>query len=251
MDVEEVRTLVQTYYRFQKMRTASANRLRTIEDPSVVSGWLLDQTMAVELTIKGLFEEYVKSHELGQWCTSQYGLGPVITAGLMAYIDVSKAGHPSGVWRYAGLDPTADKRVRGQKLPYNADLKTLMWKLGDSFVKFHNQDDCYYGKLYEQRKAIEVRRNEAGDFAPTAARTLTEKKIVDKETRATYEAGRLPDGRIDLRARRWAVKIFLAHYFQVAWEIDHNGASAPTIHAIAHGGHADYIPPPNWPMEAA
>jgi len=61
--------------------------------------------------------------------------------------------------------------------------------------------------------------------------------------RAAYEAGRLPDARIHLRAERYAVKLFLAHLHEV-WFTHHYGRPPPAPYPIAHGGHAHVIAVP-------
>ena len=64
--------------------------------------------------------------------------------------------------------------------------------------------------MYAERKAVELAKNAAGDYAATAATILSEKNWrKDTTTRAAYEAGRLSDGHIHARAKRYAVKLFL------------------------------------------
>ena len=93
------------------------------------------------------------------------------------------------------------------KRPWNAALKTLCWKIGESFVKVSGNPGDFYGKLYAQRKLIEEQRNAAGAFAGQAAAKLKKFKI-DKTTIAYqhYAAGKLPPAHIHARAKRWAVK---------------------------------------------
>jgi hypothetical protein len=129
--------------------------------------------------------------------------------------------------------------------PYNASLKVLCWKIGDSFVKISNRptdQQDHYGRVYRERKAQEVARNEAGAFATTATQTLATRRITDVALRRTYEEGKLPPGRLDLRARRVAVKLFLAHWHDVAYRAEFN-TPPPAPYPIAHLGHTHYIPP--------
>lgn len=128
------------------------------------------------------------------------------------------------------------------KPPYNIDLKVLCWKIGDSFVKRSNHKDSLYGKLYKERKAYELQKNERGDYAEQAKRCLAAKNYKDKETIATYSSGKLPLGHIENRARRWAVSIFISHVFEAMY-IDFYHKAPPKIYAIAHLGHSDYIAP--------
>jgi hypothetical protein len=130
--------------------------------------------------------------------------------------------------------------------PWNARLKTLLWKLGESFVKVSGNEEAFYGQLYRQFKAEEVRKNEEGLFAEQAAGILQKKRIgTDTVARGQYEKGRLPDAHVHARAKRRAVKIFLSHYWQVAYEL-HYRRPAPQHWIFAHGGHIDFIPPPNY-----
>jgi len=129
--------------------------------------------------------------------------------------------------------------------PWNADLKVLCWKIGQSFVKVCNHEEDIYGHLYQQRKAYEVAKNEAGDYADQAAATL--EKVPAHAQRAIYKTGQLPPGRIDQRAQRWATKLFLAHWHHVAYETQY-GTPPPKPYVIEHMGHVNLMGPPNWPF---
>jgi hypothetical protein len=67
------------------------------------------------------------------------------------------------------------------KRPWNSELKTLCWKIGDSFRKLSSGEKgrkpSPYGLLYRERKQREVERNDNGDFAEAALEVLTRKKI--------------------------------------------------------------------------
>ena len=245
LDREQARALVDVYYRWQEHRIALANQARaarTDEEPTLLLDHFAAQVATLEKQMVGVLDEWTEAHEVGRWSKAQKGIGPVLAAGLLAHIDIEKAHTAGAIWRFAGLDPTVTWG-KGEKRPWNADLKVLCWKIGDSFVKVSGKNDAFYGQLYRQRKTIEVEKNQAGAFAETAVATLAAKKFKDKKTRELYEAGTLPDGRIDLRARRWAVKIFLAHWFEVAYE-DHYGKPAPLPYPIAQLGHVHKIERP-------
>ena len=135
------------------------------------------------------------------------------------------------------------------KRPFNAKLKVLVWKIGESFVKVSNNDNDVYGHIYKERKELEDERNEAGQFSDQAERILTEKNI-GKTTDAykAYSQGKLPPAHIHARAKRYSAKLFLAHYHHVAYEAEH-GTPPPKPYVIDHLKHAHYIAPPNWPMD--
>jgi len=81
-------------------------------------------------------------------------------------------------------------------------------------VKVSSHEDDFYGKIYIQRKALEIARNDNGDFAEQAA---VRAKQVKNTTDAYkyYKTGVLSPGHIHSRAKRYAVKIFLSHYHEV------------------------------------
>jgi len=149
------------------------------------------------------------------------------------------------IWRFAGYDPTVAWN-KGEKRPWNASLKTLCWKVGQSFMKFRNHPNDYYGGLYYVRKQSEIVANDGGKFADQAAIKLLK---VGKSTEAYkyYKEGKLPPAHIDARARRWVVKLFLSHWHHVAHEVEF-GRPPARPYVFDHLGHVDIMPPPNWPM---
>jgi hypothetical protein len=248
---ESARTLVDMYYRWQEHRIALNGQLRAqlqgydgddADESLQVIEYFAQQTTKLERTAASVLGEWAAQRPEGEWAQSQLGIGPVLSAGLSAHIDITKAPTVGHIWRFAGLDPTV-KWEKKQRRPWNADLKVLCWKIGDSFVKISGREDAYYGQVYRKRKELEVERDIAGLFADQAAKTLEEKKIRDPETLKTYENGHLPAGRLDLRARRYAVKLFLSHWHEVAYTAEH-GERPPFPYPIEHLGHAHVIPVP-------
>lgn len=163
MGTQEARYLVDSYYQMQDYRMASSSQARAVdktEEPHATLDFFGSQFATLEKQIKGALKAYAEGDPLGVWALSNYGIGPVITAGLLAHIDIAKAPTVGHIWAFAGLDPTRTWE-KGQKRPHNAKLKVLCWKIGESFKKFSGRDECAYGKLYQQRKAYEVERDEA------------------------------------------------------------------------------------------
>lgn len=251
LDSNEIRFLVDAYYQLQDYRKASSNQIRSI-DQQVDQGpaghqtldWLNVQLETMESQIKRALDVYSQNHIAGEWLRSVYGIGPVIAAGLMAHIDIEKAPTVGHIWRFAGLDPTMTWN-KGEKRPWNAGLKVLCWKVGQSFLKLSGQAECYYGAIYRERKAYEVARNTAGNpqIADAVAKGLA-KCSKDKTTVAykAYASGILPPGQIDNRAQRYAVKLFLSHLHEV-WYEKHFGTKPPLPYPIAILGHAHIKPP--------
>jgi len=238
----DIRYLVDVYYQLQEFRKAAYSQEGAADaqaEPKNLVEWMAQQLEILENQVRRALDAWTSTDPVSKWAKSIHGIGPVLSAGLSAHIDIERAPTVGHIWSFAGLNP---KMVweKGQKRPYNARLKVLCWKIGDSFVKQHNNPKCAYGRVYAERKALEVSRNDGGLLKEQAAATLEAKKITDKATRARYEEGRLPDGRIDLRARRYAVKLFLSHWHDVSYR-ERYGVAPPLPYPIAHLGHAHVI----------
>jgi len=239
----EARFLVDIYYQMQDQRIRGNNQVRAQEDePHSVLLWFAEQADTLEKQIKGALLNYVKAHPIGPWALETVGVGPVISAGIIARIDIHKAPTVGHIWRFAGLDPTSHWG-KGEKRPWNADLKRICWLLGESFVKVSGNLNAFYGHIYRERKAMEIARNADGYNREVA---LERAKKVGKDTDAwkSYSVGLLPPAHIHARAKRYAVKLWLAHLHQAWWE-KATGTPAPLPYAIAQLGHAHKIEPPH------
>jgi hypothetical protein len=249
----EARFLVDAYYTQQEYRKAAGNQVLALAksgEPHEILKWLFDQNETLEKQIMRALDKWTDTQPLGRWAKSICGIGPVIAAGLLAHIDISKAPTVGHIWRFAGLDPTSTWE-KGEKRPWNANLKTLCWKIGESFVKVSGNPGDFYGRFYLDRKEFEQAQNDAGKLSDQAAAKLVKFKI-GKATPAyaAYSTGKLPPAHIHARAKRWAVKLFLAHYQHVGWFLA-TGEEPPKPYAIAILGHVDFVRPPNFKPEAA
>ena len=309
MGVQEARYLVDYYYMQQEDRKRAHNQVRSLrpnQEPHAVMAWLALNATMLEDLLREVLGQYANTRAEGRWADSIVGIGPVLSAGLVAHIDITKCRTVSQLWRFAGYDPQQSwlgregakalvKEMRQQfadreipdaaidaladrsrrnpenlrrltlndagaitwasiekvlaKRPWNASLKTLCWKLSESFVKVSNNPNDIYGHLYAERKRQEEARNQAGQFAAQAAAKLERFNIGhDTDAYKSYSTGFLPPGHIHSRAERWAVKLFLSHYHAVAYETYH-GTPAPKPYVFDHLGHQRFIPIPNWPMQ--
>lgn len=247
---QEARFLVDSYYIVQETRKRLANQIRSMGEsgePSTLLNWYFDQQRSLEKFLKTALDVYSANHEVGVWMRSIKGVGPVIAAGFLAHIDITKAVTAGSIWRFAGLEPTMEWN-KGQRRPWNASLKVLCWKLGASFVKVSGGDHpSPYGMRYRRWKQIYQDRNDAGDYKDLSAKML-ETKNFSKTTEAykAYAEGRLPPGRIDLRARRKAVKLFISHLHDF-WYRHHFQQEPPVPYIFTHsnGQHVHFIPRPD------
>lgn len=324
----EARYLVDAYYTIQdnRKRFKSQSEAEADEPPHQLLQWLTKQSSTLETRIKQSLDIYTQSHIMGSWMRQIYGIGPVLSAGLLAHINMNLAPTVGHIWNFAGLQPGPvwlsrraaqeaaaklpariripdlitlsenvgcdprwlarriysavtkhDREFLGlkektdneeymslvltnphiggdiafgkpeiilalTKRPWNAELKTLCWKVGQSFMKFSGADQCYYGKLYRQRKTLEIERNEAGDNKETAKQWLT-RVGPTTEAYGYYSRGFLPPSQIDARGRRWAVKMFLSH-IHAEWYRREFKREPPRPYTIEFLGHAHFVPPP-------
>ena len=318
MTPAEARYLVDVYYQRQEDRKRAANQTRAAsedDEPNTLVIWLADEFKALENVIKSAMDAYTDQFEVCRWAKSLYGVGPVLTAGIFAHIDIKRAPTAGSLWRLAGLDPTVkwkgavetkstiknilcksrDKTKVGDtsevtqqeimavvaffgrsvqtvtkdattsktggsrplnvanltkaitRRPWNARLKTLLWRMADVQKKFSNKEQCFYGQLYQKYKANLVRKNINREFADAAKQVLEDRP--GHKQKAVYEQGMLPDGHLDARALRWISKIFASHIHGVFYETTF-GCPAPKPYAIAClEDHTHMIEIPNWPMK--
>lgn len=247
LSTDEARFLVDAYYAMQSDRIRAEHQERTLSEggePHGVMSWLAGQRETLENQVRRALDAYSGAQPAGVWARSIVGIGPVIAAGLLANIDITRAPTVGHIWRFAGLDPTT-KWDKGTRRPWNGSLKRLCWLIGESFVKVGGNEADVYGQVYKARKEQEIRKNEAGDFADQAAASLASQKF-DKDTEALkhYQAGRLPPARIHLRAERYAVKLFLSAFHEVSYFLEY-GRLPPKPYAIEHLGHVHYAEVPN------
>jgi len=334
---QEARYLVDNYYIMQENRKRAAGQERELlksGEPHEIITWLKLQNKVMEGQIRSALDVYTQGHIMGEWMRQVYGIGPVISAGLLAHIKIDRCPTAGHIYSYAGIagpvnyDPEFPRRAiyrcqyketlklntipkltlmggdieatflyhdgkhhayfqvvvgqtephpkvyaagcrprptkteftfrnwsgnqpweKGKKRPWNSEFKTLCWKAGQSFMKFSNDEECFYGHLYRRRKEWEVNRNESGVLRDIA---LSRMDTVGKDTDAYgyYSRGLLPPAHVDAKARRYVVKIFLSHLHE-EWYFRHHGKEAPAPYAIAQLGHAHYIPSPIPRKQAA
>ena len=257
LEAKDIADAVELYYDCQKLRIIHANKERTEGPPHPdestltapeelpLKNWLARYLQIGEQVIAGKLLQWVLSDDspqVAKWAYDQVGIGPIIASGLAAHIDLTKASNPSSVWKFAGLAPGYDRKIKGQKLPYNSRLKVLCWKLGESFVKVSGKDGATYGKLYAEFKTEEIWRNDSGAYAVAATKELAAKNFKSyNATRKRLEAGKLSDAHLHARAKRRAVKMFLSHYWLKGR--DELGLPIPGPYAGDIMGHSGMIEP--------
>lgn len=282
-DRDTLRALVDYRFSAQGRRKATDNQIGAIErcvdtapDLSVLNVLSSDFRL-IEAKADKAIKAMVESHDAGRWAVSIPGIAHTFAGVLLAYVDLRpwhcasdertscSRGEPctadcadryvntaGKLWSFFGVNPTQRRWEKGERRPYCALGKTLVWQIGESFKKLGTDHPSLYARLYRQRKALEIERNEAGAFEAQALARLAmaraKKWRISKLQRDTWASGRLQPIGLDYRAGRYAAKMFLSHFHHVLHEVE-LGTPPPVPYIIGVGGHANYIPPPNWPME--
>ncbi len=141
---EQALAMVGFYYSIQKVRVGTSNKISAgergadvVAEPGLIKFLKLDVQATEDRAERGL-TNFARNNPLGQWSLQIAGVGPVLAAALLAHIDIYKAKWLGQILSFAGqLDPAHPKMQwkKGCKRPWNAQLKQICWKLGESFRK--------------------------------------------------------------------------------------------------------------------
>lgn len=240
------RFIVSDYYRTQELRKRADLQLRHLGEGAATElvhhlEYIGTTHAVMESQIQRQLEVYAKNNPIGRWMLAQLGVGPVISAGFLAFLDITKAPTAGSFWRFADIDPTVEWN-KGEKRPYCAEVKQLCYHLGEC-VKRVSGKDSLYGNLYKSRKKLLVQKNESGVFAERAKIYKTKSDDVVK----TLATGKLPDSNIDRQACNHVAKIFLSHLHGLMFW-DHFKKPPPKPFSIAIMGHAHEIHIPDTDM---
>lgn len=135
---------------------------------------------------------------------------------------------------------TYNSIIKGlSKPPYNVKAKTIAYQIIECIIRKGTSE---YATLYRKRKEYEVKNNEAGLYAEEAARQLRKKNFESENAKKCLLQGKLTPAHIDRRARRYVVKIFLSHYFEILW-IEKYGMLPKLAPVFSDGNHYHYIMP--------
>tara|TARA_R110000824_G_scaffold128972_1_gene290085 strand:- start:946 stop:1860 length:915 start_codon:yes stop_codon:yes gene_type:complete len=271
---DEARFLVDAYYRTQEQRIRYDAQIRALtkaEEPHDLLSWFSNQSRVLEEALKKPLDEWSFTTPEGRWCREHVcGVAGIITSGLMAHIDIERVMYAGQIWSYAGLNPSQEWK-KGQKRPWNAELKKLCFKIGESFVKTQSKESDFYGKLFVKKKAELWEKNLKGEFADAAAAKSVGKSTqaykwyngqvsaawargilkagknwpVSAKTVKTRGTPMLPPAHIHSRARRWVVKMFLSHLFEVMY-ISHHGEEPPIPYILTQANHNKRVYPPGY-----
>ncbi|MFA5014007.1 MAG: transposase [Actinomycetota bacterium] len=226
--------LIEDYYDIQHIRIEMENQVRAYKqskakmDEAILKKDYAKRMLAIEKDIAKDLKNSIKGIAIYEkWLKNISGIGPVLAAGLIAWIkDIKRFETISKLWAYSGLHVDeggqAVRRKAGQKCNWNSRLKTHLWKVGESFVKTKGG----YRELYDQfRKEYDEKWQTPED--------CKSKGCTNKGN------GKCMDGHRYAAAKRKTIKVFLAHYFMKSRELEGLPLEHPFI--IGRNGHLHLI----------
>ena len=187
-----------------------------------------------EKEYKKLMDEFVEQEPIYQKFLKHIkGISAILSANLIKEFGYCEnAQHISSLWKYCGMDVIngeAPVRKKGEKLGFNAKIRTMVWKISDSFVK---QRTPFYRDIYDKEKIRQVKmldnlleglsKEDKKKFNKISKRDEKREFVSNVDSKSPVSLMNA-----DLRAKRKAVKIFLAHYWMACKEIQPTGIKKP------------------------
>ena len=105
-----MRNLFEIYCDSQQFRMRTVSRLKKASNDGSFQGVgeeVIEGYLALEHVIAKRLKSQMKGHPMSQWLYANYGIGPILAAGLIAYIDdIERFGTVSKLWKYSGMGTT-------------------------------------------------------------------------------------------------------------------------------------------------
>ncbi len=147
MDESILRALVDLRDRtIQKNRIAFSNRVSAMDrgtdistngSKDIIERWLT-RFQDLENELDHDIKDYTAGIEIIDRMIEIRGVGQILAAKVVSMIDIRKADSVLALWRYAGyavIDGARERPTKGEKLHYNARLKSYCYLIGSSFLK--------------------------------------------------------------------------------------------------------------------
>jgi len=220
---------IKVLYKYRKdlveERKATRNRIRNLRQYEVDVSDLeeVEKTLVSKIDeIEKRLKSYVRDHDLWHWLKEIYGISEINAAGLIAKVgDISKFDTVSDLWSFFGLRPKSSFDFEGgckwesyehYRQATKEERTLAVYDIGENFIR----KDSFYRQFYDERR--EKAENE-------------EKFGKPEENKQHYYQD----------ARRYAVKIFLSHLYEVWRRIEGLETREPYI---MQEEYHNYIKPP-------
>jgi len=201
----------------QKSRIQFGNRISAVENGKdtvngetleVLTRWNMRFDELEQMADKDI-SRFVCDVPIVQQMTCVKGIGKLLAAKVVAMVDITRADTVSALWRYAGygvVEGARERPTKGEKLHYNARLKTTCYLIGSSFLRSGSP----YRSVYD------------------AAREYYEKNRPDWTKGHQHNA-----------AMRKMIKAFLAHLWERWRQLE--GLPTRELYAMEQMGHTHYM----------
>jgi hypothetical protein len=204
----------------------------------------------------------IENHPAYHWFSLVKGVGRENIAKVIGLIDINRAPTISSLWMFAGFAPDdgkAMKKVKGQKLQYNSQLRSMAWRLANSlriakgkFYDYYIREKVNYTERFigQGYKVLPTPGGRWGclncganwakkrDITPCCTNPEIEKRTREEPS------GVLWLGHLDAMALRKMTKLFLACLWLVWREAENLPTRVP--YPIGRQGHTSLISP--WEM---
>lgn len=173
--MSEIRDKLILYQRTQKARCAIKNQVRGLsriemkipDDFTILLENLEEQEKKYSKEIKNLLEgkgekttlaldnqnSYVTPYPIYDWLKNIKGISHILSAKLIAYININNSPTVSCLWYYCGQAPQC-KKTKGKKANWHQDLKMSCFQISDSFMK---QRTPVYRDIYDVEKVKQLK----------------------------------------------------------------------------------------------
>jgi len=242
--ISELRMLVTEYNRVQKTRIIYDNTMRGFshiemkvpiffqEQSKELNRYEKLLSKKIKLFLEGKDHMVTENHINGvfpiySWLKSIKGVGHLLSAQLISYIDIKKFRQVSSLWHYSGMhvnNGIAPRRSKGNKIDWNPQMRMICYKISDSFIK---QRTPKYREIYDKEKEKQLKLLDEATTTKKTSRVLPKSKRKKEETiqdmNTTFNLSPPQSkGHADMRARRKAVKEFLKDLY-IRWNsLDNN-----------------------------
>ena len=99
--------MVEIYYDSQQFRMRTVSRLKKSsndEEFKILGEKVIASYLLMEKRIADELKTQMQGHIMSQWLYANYGIGPILAAGLVSYVDeISRFNTVSKLWKYAGM----------------------------------------------------------------------------------------------------------------------------------------------------
>lgn len=105
---QQAQFLVDTYYKFQHDRIQQGNQIASsYEEPNLVLQYLFGEMKRLESFAKSALDRYTDKRPVSQRLKRIHGIGPVLSAGFLAHLDINQAASAGAFVDFAGYNTGA------------------------------------------------------------------------------------------------------------------------------------------------